>query len=143
MDADVTRSIKMHAYTKLHDSLQGFEEDSLVCDVVPIALDRSARDEWIKKGIATSCAPNYDTNQARIINDYSCYYNGKMMDDTGYVGIFPQKEIRGRIFSCDLAPLTSDDLMNDVRRSAFFKLGGKAFDIDESKFACSVFTFPL
>ena len=136
--------IKRDAYMKMNrGDITGYDELNMSCDIAPIPLRRSNQDEWLKRGIASSCAPNYNTNEARIINDYRCNYNGTMIDSNGNLGTFPSKQINGRIFSCDLAPLTSDELMNDVRRSAYYKLGGSKYMIDPNKFSCSVFTFPL
>ena len=145
VEGELLDDIKRHAYVKQYPSFSysNAQIDGLTCDVSKIRLNVSNTDAWLKKGITSSCGPEYDNNKATIINDYVCHYHGERTDANGNKGVSPNHKISGRLFSCDLAPMTSDELMDDIRRHAYHRMGGKSQNIDEAKFECSVFTMPL
>jgi hypothetical protein len=143
-------AVKTYAFRDMNPSRSTTTTDSasLECDIFgtevsTIERDFEARKVAIRRGFARSCAPVYSANEAAVRNDYTCHYSGGVTDDQGRRGSHPHRVTRGTLFSCDAGIGVSDELMQDVKLSAYLRAGGDAAELELSAFACDVTSLPL
>ena len=146
---EVMRKIKMESFRNLHpqDSSTEMDPDNFTCELVATPVQtydkiQKERIDGLKRGMARSCHPMYSVNDAEIKNDFTCWYTGLITDEKGRKGTHPFKSISGTIFSCDMGLEISDELMSDVKMSAYLQANGDASNLNMEEFACSVMSVP-
>lgn len=121
----------------------------ITCDYIqPIALSEATsngEDEtWINKRMASDCGPDFNPNQALMINHFECRYVGKGTLPDGRVVSNPHKVWKGRLASCHASDglAVSDQLMRDVQKYAYHAAAGDEAKLDVSQFVCDIVTVP-
>lgn len=128
-----------------HAQSQAGQSGVVTCDYVqPVSVSKTIPDEvWMSKRMASNCGPDFNPNNARIVNSFECRYLGEGVLDDGRVVRNPFKVWSGRLVSCEETSLeVSDDLMRDVRHYAYVAAGGDESQLDESQFVCNVMSIP-
>lgn len=121
---------------------------AIQCDYIqPIALRAAAEqddDAWMSKRMASDCGPDYNPNQALIINHFECRYVGKGTLPDGRVVSNPHKVWKGRLASCHAQDglAVSDQLMRDVQKYAYHAAHGDEAKLDVSQFVCDIVSVP-
>lgn len=142
-DSNVMEEVQADAKKVLGQPMTG----ELTCQIVASPIVNleamlAKQRQGIARGMARSCAPEYDANAAEISNNFTCTYTGTITDEKGRVGFSPTKVVSGRIFSCDMGLEITDELMEDIKLAAYMKAGGDEAKLDIDAFACNIFSIP-
>ena len=146
---EVMKTMKLQSFRNLHpnESTTKMDANDFKCEVVATPVqtyDKIQRErmEGLKRGMARSCYPMYNVNDAEIKNDFTCWYTGEITDEQGRKGTHPFKSVSGSIFSCDMGLDITDELMNDIKMSAYMQANGDSAKLNMEDFACSVMSVP-
>ncbi len=145
----VVQNIKMESFRNLYpnESTTTMTPEDFECDIVATPVQtydkiQKERINGLKRGMARSCHPMYNVNDAEIKNDFTCWYTGLITDEKGRKGTHPYKSISGSLFSCDMGLEITDELMHDIKLSAYLQAGGETSQLNMEDFACSVMSVP-
>jgi len=146
---EVMTNIKIQSFRDLNpsESTTNMNPDNFKCEVVATPVQTHSKIErermaGLKRGMARSCHPMYNVNDAEIKNDFTCWYNGLITDEQGRKGTHPFKSVSGSLFSCDMGLDITDELMADIKMSAYMQAHGDTAGLNVADFACSVMSVP-
>lgn len=146
---EVLNTIKQESFRTLNpkESTTKMDPNDFQCEVVATPIQtydklQKERIEGLKRGMARSCHPSFNVNDAEIKNDFTCWYTGLITDEKGRQGTHPYKSISGTLFSCDMGLEITDDLMHDIKLSAYMQSHGDESNLKMEDFACSVMSVP-
>jgi hypothetical protein len=99
----------------------------------------------VRRGFARSCAPSFTAPRGlAVTNSYTCTYHGTMTDPTtGEVGVGLQRQVRGRLVSCENGLDVSNDLLADVKLAAYLRVDGASNGVNVDQFACTVMSISM
>lgn len=132
----------------LPDAGMELQKGEINCDYIqPIALNDALKqddDIWMTKRMASDCGPDFNPNQALIINHFECRYVGKGTLPDGRVVSNPNKVWKGRLASCHTQDglAVSDQLAKDVQKYAYHAAHGDEAKLDVSQFVCDIVSVP-
>lgn len=148
---NIRTEIHQHARkeaSSLAGANMGTSQGEISCDYIqPIALNDAIKqddDVWMTKRMASDCGPDFNPNQALIINHFECRYVGKGTLPDGRVVSNPNKVWKGRLASCHNQDgiAVSDQLMKDVQKYAYHAAHGDEAKLDVSQFVCDIVSVP-
>jgi len=145
---EIHNHARKEAYSSSDDAKMGVQTGEITCDYIqPIALNDALKqndDVWITKRMASDCGPDFNPNQALIINHFECRYVGKGTLPDGRIVSNPNKVWKGRLASCHVQDgiAVSDQLMKDVQKYAYHAAYGDEAKLDVSQFVCDIVSVP-